>query len=213
MNEYIQHALCFQVRGPATIRAYFKSDTPAVDADNWFSTGDVATIDALGHMTITDRSKDVIKSGGEWISSIEIENLAMVRESCMGVLFAFATGIPQHATHARCGHPPLACPFSVPTCLTQHSLHTQRHNTMFCTCQVCRFHIYALLQTVYTHCAYMCALRWQGFPGVGEAAVVAIPHERWGERPLLCVVPRHAVSGGEEMREALIKFLEARLAK
>lgn len=49
----------------------------AVDANNWFSTGDVATIDPLGFMRITDRSKDVIKSGGEWISSIDIENAAM----------------------------------------------------------------------------------------------------------------------------------------
>ena len=48
-----------------------------MDANNWFSTGDVASIDPLGFMRITDRSKDVIKSGGEWISSIDIENAAM----------------------------------------------------------------------------------------------------------------------------------------
>ena len=48
-----------------------------MDKDNWFSTGDVASIDPLGYMRITDRSKDVIKSGGEWISSIEIENMAV----------------------------------------------------------------------------------------------------------------------------------------
>ena len=47
------------------------------DQDGWFSTGDVATIDSLGFMKITDRTKDVIKSGGEWISSIELENLAV----------------------------------------------------------------------------------------------------------------------------------------
>ena len=52
----------------------------AVDKDNWFSTGDVASIDPLGYMRITDRSKDVIKSGGEWISSIEIENMAVSHE-------------------------------------------------------------------------------------------------------------------------------------
>ena len=50
---------------------------PATDKDDWFMTGDVATIDPLGHMAITDRSKDVIKSGGEWISSIDIENAVM----------------------------------------------------------------------------------------------------------------------------------------
>ena len=48
-----------------------------MDEDNWFRTGDVASIDPLGFMRITDRSKDVIKSGGEWISSIDIENAAM----------------------------------------------------------------------------------------------------------------------------------------
>ena len=48
-----------------------------MDAEGWFKTGDVASIDPLGFMRITDRSKDVIKSGGEWISSIDIENAAM----------------------------------------------------------------------------------------------------------------------------------------
>ena len=56
------------------------SEPSAVDKDNWFSTGDVASIDPLGFMRITDRSKDVIKSGGEWISSIEIENMAVSHE-------------------------------------------------------------------------------------------------------------------------------------
>ena len=51
-----------------------------MDKGNWFSTGDVASIDPLGYMRITDRSKDVIKSGGEWISSIEIENMAVSHE-------------------------------------------------------------------------------------------------------------------------------------
>jgi len=66
-----------KVRGPAVTRSYFKEDRPVVDKQEWFDTGDVATIDAHGYMQITDRSKDVIKSGGEWISSIEIENLAV----------------------------------------------------------------------------------------------------------------------------------------
>lgn len=66
------------VRGPSVVSAYLKGDGGTViDQDNWFQTGDVATIDADGFMQITDRSKDVIKSGGEWISSIEIENLAV----------------------------------------------------------------------------------------------------------------------------------------
>jgi fatty-acyl-CoA synthase len=76
-----------QVRGPWVIRQYFKSDTLAVDADGWFTTGDVAKIFPDGSLQITDRSKDVIKSGGEWISSIDLENAAVahpeVREAAV----------------------------------------------------------------------------------------------------------------------------------
>jgi fatty-acyl-CoA synthase len=67
-----------KVRGPAIASGYFRGEgQDAFDAECWFDTGDVATLDAEGYMTITDRSKDVIKSGGEWISSIEIENIAV----------------------------------------------------------------------------------------------------------------------------------------
>jgi len=66
------------VRGPWIAGSYFKGDGGDIlDADGYFDTGDVATIDADGYMQITDRSKDVIKSGGEWISSIDLENAAM----------------------------------------------------------------------------------------------------------------------------------------
>ncbi len=65
------------VRGPWVVREYFKGEGGDPLVDGWFPTGDVATIDADGYMQITDRSKDVIKSGGEWISSIDIENIAM----------------------------------------------------------------------------------------------------------------------------------------
>ncbi len=66
------------VRGPWICRGYYKSDAAdAFDDDGWFATGDVSTIDAEGFMQITDRSKDVIKSGGEWISSIDLENIAV----------------------------------------------------------------------------------------------------------------------------------------
>ncbi len=63
------------VRGPWTIDRYYRSD-PSPLVDGWFPTGDVANIDPDGYMQITDRSKDVIKSGGEWISSIDVENVA-----------------------------------------------------------------------------------------------------------------------------------------
>jgi fatty-acyl-CoA synthase len=67
-----------KVRGPAIAKAYFKGEGGEIlDAEGFFDTGDVATIDRYGYMQITDRSKDVIKSGGEWISSIDIENLAV----------------------------------------------------------------------------------------------------------------------------------------
>ncbi|KAG2436741.1 hypothetical protein HXX76_006265 [Chlamydomonas incerta] len=118
-----------QVRGPATVARYFKAPQPATDGAGWFATGDVASIDAWGNMAITDRSKDVIKSGGEWISSIEIENLAM------------------------------------------------------------------------------------GYPGVAEAAVVGVPDERWGERPLLVLVARPGVEADAELREGVLAFLAERLAK
>ncbi len=66
-----------KVRGPWVCGEYFGGEPADVDANGWFNTGDVATIDADGFMQITDRSKDVIKSGGEWISSIQLENLAV----------------------------------------------------------------------------------------------------------------------------------------
>ncbi len=66
-----------KVRGPAVARRYFKDDAEILDAEGFFDTGDVGTIDRYGYLNITDRSKDVIKSGGEWISSIELENLAI----------------------------------------------------------------------------------------------------------------------------------------
>ena len=80
-----------QVRGPWVVERYFKEDAPAVDADGWFDTGDVAVIHPDGTMQITDRAKDVIKSGGEWISSIELENAAV---GCPGVAEAAAIGVP-----------------------------------------------------------------------------------------------------------------------
>ena len=67
-----------KVKGPAVARAYFKQQNDNIlDEEGFFDTGDVATIDKHGYMQITDRSKDVIKSGGEWISSIDLENLAV----------------------------------------------------------------------------------------------------------------------------------------
>jgi fatty-acyl-CoA synthase len=66
-----------KVRGPAVARAYYKDPSPILDEEGFFDTGDVSTMDPLGYMQITDRSKDVIKSGGEWISSIDLENLAV----------------------------------------------------------------------------------------------------------------------------------------
>jgi len=78
------------VKGPWVIREYFKGEGGSPLVNGWFPTGDVATIDADGYLQITDRSKDVIKSGGEWISSIDVENIAMAHPAvamaaCIGM--------------------------------------------------------------------------------------------------------------------------------
>jgi fatty-acyl-CoA synthase len=65
------------VRGPWIVKRYYRADEDAVDAENWLDTGDIATIDESGYMQITDRAKDLIKSGGEWISSVDLENAAV----------------------------------------------------------------------------------------------------------------------------------------
>jgi acyl-CoA synthetase (AMP-forming)/AMP-acid ligase II len=111
------------VRGPWIVSGYFADATAsaaAVEPDGWFHTGDMATIDPDGYLQITDRKKDVIKSGGEWISSIDLENAAIAHEH------------------------------------------------------------------------------------VAEAAVIAVPDPRWGERPLLIVAPR---PGCTPERDQLIAFL------
>ena len=116
-----------KVRGNWVISGYFKGEGgEAVDNDGWLGTGDVGTIDADGYVQLTDRLKDVIKSGGEWISSIEIENLAM------------------------------------------------------------------------------------SHPDVFEAAVIAVEHPVWQERPLLIVHPRE---GRKPTKAALQQFLSEKLAK
>lgn len=82
------------VRGPWILERYYKGDSPLVmdeQGQGWFPTGDVATIDEDGFMQITDRTKDVIKSGGEWISSIDIENIAMGHPA---VAMAACIGMP-----------------------------------------------------------------------------------------------------------------------
>ena len=117
------------VRGPWIINAYFEdeaSSASAVEPDGWLHTGDVGTIDADGYLQITDRRKDVIKSGGEWISSIDLENAAIA--------------------HAE----------------------------------------------------------------VAEAAVIAVPEARWGERPLLIIVPK---PGCRPDRDDVIALLAARFPK
>jgi len=79
------------VKGPWVLRDYFRAEGPPPLLDGWFPTGDVATLDADGFMQITDRSKDVIKSGGEWIGSIDVENIAMAHPA---VLMAACVGVP-----------------------------------------------------------------------------------------------------------------------
>jgi fatty-acyl-CoA synthase len=78
------------VKGPWILREYFRGEGGNPLRDGWFPTGDVGTIDPDGYLQITDRSKDVIKSGGEWISSIDLENIAM---GCPGVMEAAVIGV------------------------------------------------------------------------------------------------------------------------
>jgi 3-(methylthio)propionyl---CoA ligase len=117
------------VRGPWIVSAYYKDEeatAAAVEPDGWFHTGDVASIDPDGYVKLTDRRKDVIKSGGEWISSIDLENAAMAHEH------------------------------------------------------------------------------------VAEAAVIAIPHPKWDERPLLIVTAR---AGCSPTRDSLLALLGKRFPK
>jgi len=115
------------VRGPWITSGYFKGEGGDIlDEEGFFDTGDVATIDADGYMQITDRSKDVIKSGGEWISSIDVENEAI------------------------------------------------------------------------------------GCKGIAEAAVIAVPHPKWDERPLLLAVKEE---GAAVTKEDVIDHLKGSLAK
>lgn len=79
------------VKGPCVSKGYYRLDEQTLTDDGWFDTGDIANIDQLGYMQITDRDKDVIKSGGEWISSIDIENTAV---GCAGVAEAAVIGLP-----------------------------------------------------------------------------------------------------------------------
>jgi fatty-acyl-CoA synthase len=88
-----------KVRGPWIASGYYQREgDSAFEADGWFNTGDVATICPLGYMQITDRTKDVIKSGGEWISSIELENLAVAHPA---VAQAAAIAIPHSKWQER----------------------------------------------------------------------------------------------------------------
>ncbi len=95
-----RHAGNLRVKGHSIVGRYFREERDAVDPDGFFDTGDVGTIGADGLLAITDRAKDVIKSGGEWISSADIENLAA---SHPAIAFAAAIGVP----HPRWGERPL----------------------------------------------------------------------------------------------------------
>jgi fatty-acyl-CoA synthase len=90
-----------EVRGPWVTGAYYKDDDPGKFRDGWLRTGDVGTIDRLGFVTLTDRAKDVIKSGGEWISSMELENALMAHPR---VAEAAVIGVPDE----KWGERPLA---------------------------------------------------------------------------------------------------------
>jgi fatty-acyl-CoA synthase len=87
-----------EVRGPWITGSYYNASAPEKFHDGWLKTGDVGNIDALGFVQITDRSKDVIKSGGEWISSVELENLLMGHDA---VADAAVVGVPDEKWQER----------------------------------------------------------------------------------------------------------------
>jgi len=92
-----------QVRGPWVVSEYYKDERTADSfQDGWFRTGDVATIDQEGYVQIVDRTKDLVKSGGEWISTVELENILMAHPK---VLEAAVIAVP----HPRWQERPLAC--------------------------------------------------------------------------------------------------------
>jgi fatty-acyl-CoA synthase len=91
-----------EVRGPWITASYYLDDSPEKFDDGWLRTGDVGTVDEKGFIQITDRAKDVIKSGGEWISTVELENEIMAHED---VIEAAVIGVPDEKWDER----PLAC--------------------------------------------------------------------------------------------------------
>lgn len=91
-----------EVRGPWITSTYYGDDTPGKFHDGWLRTGDVGTMDEKGFVQITDRAKDVIKSGGEWISTVELENAIMAHPD---VVEAAVIGVPDERWDER----PLAC--------------------------------------------------------------------------------------------------------
>jgi fatty-acyl-CoA synthase len=120
-----------ECRGPWVARQYYRTDEPGVQfaPDGWLRTGDVAAISPLGYVRLVDRTKDLVKSGGEWISSVVLENEIMAH------------------------------------------------------------------------------------PAVSEAAVIAVTHPKWGERPLACVVLQDGIAAGDATKIEILDFLRERLNK
>jgi len=98
-----------EVRGPWITGSYYREDAPEKFHDGWLRTGDVGTVDRCGFVQITDRAKDVIKSGGEWISSVELENALMAHPD---IVEAAVIGVPDPRWDER----PLACVVARPGC-------------------------------------------------------------------------------------------------
>ncbi len=87
-----------QVRGPWIAKSYYKETTSALTLDGWFDTGDIATLDGDGYLHITDRAKDIIKSGGEWISSVDLENAVLGHPD---IAMAAVIGVPHERWQER----------------------------------------------------------------------------------------------------------------
>ncbi|MCF6272378.1 MAG: AMP-binding protein [Rhodobacteraceae bacterium] len=110
-NTVRQLSVWCGIPGAGGVQRYLKQKEDAVNADGWLGTGDVATIDPNGYVRITDRSKDMIKSGGEWISSIEMENCAVAHAD---IAEAAAVAVPHPKRNERPVLRPVALPGASP---------------------------------------------------------------------------------------------------
>ena len=252
------------VKGPTIVERYYKSNQSAMDANGWFDTGDVAKIHPEGYMEIVDRSKDVIKSGGEWISSIDLENTAVghpgVGEACViGVLhkkwderpvLLIVKAVDANPTkddilgYLKDKVAKWWLPDDVifvnelpkdgvafgrllvkgPTIVERYFKSNQSAmdaNGWFDTGDVAKIHPEGYMEIVdRSKDVIKSGGEWissidlentaVGHPGVGEACVIGVLHEKWDERPVLLIVK---AANADPTKDDILGYLEDKVAK